>query len=296
MNIRSAWKLLLCLCFTVLIASGCALMENGTRLVDKHVEDACWSRDGSTLIYYKGEDRDLHFYNTKTRKRSVLQFSASTVGGFDLSPDGNSIVTKNYNNRIHIIDINTAKARKICTLEHDAERIFWLTPDQLTYTRSTYSEDSITLDLYSLNLTSKKRTKIREHAYQRIRSNDSPTFIYQRNYRYFLYNLASRKVKELKTNTLTEYKYSMEFLYLSEKQAIYSAWKAGADAPVQYFLLDLATMKEKQIQLPVFANSMGISPDLTKYWYTGPENQDTVPVKLYLVDIPQETVRQLKGK
>lgn len=54
-------------------------------------------------------------------------------------------------------------------------------------------------------------------------------------------------------------------------------------------------MRTRRTVLPDVHPDMVLSPELTKFWYTGPHHQDTEPLKLYLVDVPPQTVKQLKA-
>ena len=294
-NLRLLVLFLMLCC--ILIIHGCSIMEKGKRLVDKHGVGAKWSGDGQTLIYLKGEDSNLYLYNTNTRKRSVLQLSAPTFVSFDSSPDGKSIVIQDYYKQIKIINIFKAKATRISILKNYVHKIFWLTPDQLIYTIE--SPDATSYDLYSLNLNTKKSTKILGHASQVIRSYDSPTFIYTQEFQYYLYDVANRTTKALKSDTLTGPNSSAELIFLSKRQAIYYVEYAGAENKTRFYTLDIASMKTKEFNLPDTTNHMGISPDLTKYWYVyeyghgdwySPSGSE-----LYLVDIPVETIKQIKG-
>ena len=290
MKYRFLPVLILGLIFLLSIIVGCAKQEKDRTIVDDHVSSAVWSKDSRYLFYDKTKDDLIYRYDVVSKKKISQNIHGAYVS--DVSPDGKWIVFHGYMG-LYIANFETQVERKVYSTRQSIEHISWATQHQILFSQDRSEEGPE--DIYLLDLGNRQAKPILKKASILHHSSDGEGFIYTNKAGIHYYDLPNMTSKPLLHPALNNEDISINFIYLSDRRFVYVA-SPMSDAKSYVELLDIASMKTKTIQLPNTAHFMEISPDAARYWYTGPDHQDTEPVKLYLVDIPQETIRQIKGK
>ncbi len=278
-------------CITALLAAGCSGTRPGEIIVDKNVTSAVWSRDSQALYYFRGET-GICRYDVNTGKRQMYRLPEAE--GFDLSPDSKAVVFQCRGKGMYIADLKGGQRRCVLSATDEIQAVYWLTTDKIVFTRLFGRTEN--RSMYLLNPSDLSVAKIRDESVAVITSADGSGFIYvDRHEHYHHYLMKDGTDRMLTSASLANPRASAKFIYLSRRIAIYHVWYLTNTGEVITEMIDLSTMGTRRIKLPDSTYAMRVSPDMSQYWWSGPYHQDTEPVKLYLMDIPPATVKQLKA-
>ena len=284
------YNLLLLILFCMVFITGCG-QETGTKVIEKDAGYKQWSKDGKSLFYQKDSRGKICRYDISTGKKRFYKLPHKPYV-FDVSPDGKSVVYPVEENGIYITELETGRTRKVFSSNKRILLIWWLYTGDILFPAERHSGNP---DTYVIPSSGHAPTKFLDNAVPLFCSLDGNSFIYQDlEERIYLYDMKKKTGKSLNIISPEEFKGGMpdefQFLYLDNHKAAFVLY---TNPKAKFYSLDLATMCAKQFELPDSANDMRISPDLTHYWWTRPEHQDTTDVKMYLVDIPLETAKKI---
>ncbi len=297
---------------TVLFTTACSSrnpFKHGVRNGDM----PCWTKDGSGLFYtvYKDESATepvefMYRYDVITARKHRYRLPLKAMSphtylrDYDVSPDGQALVLamgrdiQEQKSAVYTWDLMTSRTTKIASPRDWGRGVAWLADNRIVYP-DQYGKDS---NIWSVRPDGTDRKRLLRQAGLSYGASDGSGFLYYSRGGYHRYDVSTNTSSRFRPPPGRIEDESFECIGLLKDRALFLSSEPGSSGRLKRF----RDGRTETVSLPdvfsSFSVDNGLSPKGTHLWAIqqsqGGDWGFDIPRRLFILDLPPETVRAIR--